>query len=70
MLMEIPPDRIDRATLVAIAEEFVTREGTDYGDRVYGLDEKVAHVLTQIDGGEVLILFDPATQTLTLSVTP
>ncbi|MEE4298006.1 MAG: YheU family protein [Pseudomonadales bacterium] len=65
--MEIPHDRIDAATLRAIVEEFVTREGTDYGERVYALDEKVAHVLVQLERGEVRVLFDPATETVTLA---
>lgn len=65
--MEIPRDRIDPETLHAIVEEFVTREGTDYGDRVYSLEEKVAHVLAQLERGEVCVLFDPATETITLA---
>lgn len=65
--MEIPKDRLDAATLRAIVEEFVTREGTDYGDRLYSLDEKVAHVLAQLERGEVRVLFDPATETVTLA---
>lgn len=65
--MEIPRERIDAATLRAIVEEFVTREGTDYGERVYALEEKVAQVLAQIERDEVCVLFDPATETVTLA---
>lgn len=64
--MEIPRDRIDPATLRAIVEEFVTREGTDYGEPMFSLDEKVAHVLAQLERGEVRVSFDPATETVTL----
>ena len=65
--MEIPLERLAADTLRAIVEEFVTREGTDYGERVHTLDEKVADVLAQLERGEVRVLFDPATETVTLA---
>ena len=39
--MEIPPSKLPPATLNAIIEEFISREGTDYGTREYSLAEKV-----------------------------
>jgi len=64
--MEIPFERLDADTLRAVIEEFVTREGTDYGDRVFSLSEKVDHVMGQLKRGEAMILWDPATESLTL----
>ena len=64
--MEIPHERLDVDTLRAVVEEFVTREGTDYGDRAYSLPEKVSDVMAQLKRGEAVILWDPATETLTL----
>ncbi len=44
--------------LRGLVEEFVSRDGTDYGHRESTLDEKVAAVLRQLDTGEVCIVFD------------
>lgn len=64
--MEIPFERLDADTLRAVIEEFVTREGTDYGGRVYSLSEKVDHVMGQLKRREAVILWDPASESLTL----
>ena len=52
--------------LRALVEEFVTRDGTDYGAREKSLDEKVADVTRQLERGEVRIVFDPETESATL----
>lgn len=64
--MDIPPESLPPETLRAIIEEFVTREGTDYGHALYSLDDKVARVEAQLARGEARIQFDPATGTVTL----
>lgn len=61
--VEIPKDRLDPETLRALLEEFVSREGTDYGMQEYSLEQKIAHVTRQIERGEALIVFDPESQT-------
>jgi uncharacterized protein YheU (UPF0270 family) len=64
--MIIPPSEINSYTLQSLIEEFVTRDGTDYGDSEVTLDERVARVMLQLERGEVLIWFDPDTETCTL----
>lgn len=64
--MEIPASELPSTTLDAIIEEYVTREGTDYGDRVYSLEQKVEQVRRQIDRGEVKIWFDPDSESCQL----
>jgi hypothetical protein len=49
-----------------VIEEFVTREGTDYGHVEVSLDDKVAAVRRQIDRGEVVLLFDPKAERVNL----
>ena len=49
-------------------ESFVLREGTDYGEREYSLEQKVAQVRAQIEHGQARILFDPHTSTVTVEV--
>lgn len=50
----------------AIVEAFVLREGTDYGAKEFSLEQKVAHVMRQLDRGEAQIIFDPTSQTVDL----
>jgi hypothetical protein len=64
--VDIPPESLPPETLRAIIEEFVTREGTDYGHALYSLDEKVARVEAQLARGDARIQFDPDTETVTL----
>jgi uncharacterized protein YheU (UPF0270 family) len=64
--IDIPHDALKPETLEALVEEFITREGTDYGPREYTLDEKRKAVLRQIAAGEVRIVFDVESETTTL----
>jgi uncharacterized protein YheU (UPF0270 family) len=62
-MMEIPWQRLPQETLTAILEEYVTREGTEYGLQDYSLAEKVAQIRLQLARGEAIIDFDPDTET-------
>ena len=57
--MRIPYQDLSPEALNAIIEEFVLREGTDYGPREYSLAAKVAQVRAQLERGEAHIDFDP-----------
>ena len=65
-MIEIPIDRLSGEILNAIIEEFILREGTDYGAQEAGMDNKVAQVHRQLARGDVLITFDPSTENCTL----
>jgi uncharacterized protein YheU (UPF0270 family) len=65
-VIEIPVDRLSAEILTAIIEEFILREGTDYGAQEAGMDNKIAQVRRQLARGDVLITFDPATENCTL----
>lgn len=66
--MLIPPTSLPPATLRGIIEDFITREGTHYGQSDEAtLDEKVAVVMRQLDRGDVAISFDPETETVSLT---
>jgi len=64
--LEIPPEQLSTEVLQAIIEEFITREGTDYGLQDYSLEQKVQQVKQHIDSGEVVIVFDTVTESCTL----
>ena len=61
--MRIPYTALEPDTLIRLIEEFVTREGTDYGHTDHALDTKVAQVKRQLERGEALIVFDAASAT-------
>ena len=56
--MEIPFERLAPEILRSIIEEFVLREGTDYGDENFSLEAKVEQVLAQLARGEAIVVFD------------
>ena len=58
-MIVIPVDQLNDDTLVALIEEFVTRDGTDYGEQEIALARKVEQVKAQLARGEVLIVYDP-----------
>lgn len=60
--IEIPFHLLSEEALQGLIEEFVSREGTDYGQSEYTLDRKAASVRRQLETGRALIVFDPATE--------
>ncbi len=64
--MIVPANFLSPAALSGLIEEFVTRDGTDYGATETSMEERVAQVRQQIETGEALILFDSATETTTI----
>ena len=56
--IEIPIDELDEQQLRALAEAFVTREGTDYGAYETELSAKVDQVIAQIRRGRARIWWD------------
>ncbi|MBW2735452.1 MAG: YheU family protein [Deltaproteobacteria bacterium] len=64
--VQIPLEALSPEALDNLIEEFVTRDGTDYGATERSLDDKKRAVVRQLHRGEVLIVFDPETQTSNL----
>ncbi|MDG1772096.1 MAG: YheU family protein [Oceanicoccus sp.] len=64
--IEIPPGQLSEEVLRAVIEEFITREGTDYGLQDYSLEQKVLQVKRQLDSGRVVIAYDPVSESCTL----
>lgn len=60
----VPHTALAAELLRAVIESFVLREGTDYGEREFSLDEKVARVVRQLERGDAQILFDPETESV------
>jgi uncharacterized protein len=64
--MQIPYERLSQEVLRGIVEEYITREGTDYGLRAYTLEEKVEQVYRALKSGDAKIVFDPETETCSI----
>jgi uncharacterized protein YheU (UPF0270 family) len=58
----IPAEALSPDTLNALIEEFVTRDGTDYGDHETDLATKVSQVKALLARKEVVIIFNEATE--------
>ena len=67
--VDIPHTELSADTLRGVIEAFVLREGTEYGSRDFSLDEKVAHVMRQLEKREARIVFDPGSETVDIVVT-
>lgn len=65
-MIEIPPNKLADEILVSIIEEFINREGTDYGKQEVKLDVQIKKARSKIMRGDVLIMFDPKTESCNL----
>ena len=63
----VPYTELAADLLHAVVESFVLREGTDYGEKEFSLEDKVAHVIGQLRRGEARIIFDPDTESVSIT---
>lgn len=62
----VPPEQLSDDALQGVIEEFITREGTDYGEFEFSLADKVKQVRAQLRTKIVQIVFDVRSETCTL----
>ena len=60
----VPHVELSAEVLRGVVESFVLREGTEYGEREFSLEQKVAQVIRQLAVGEAQIVFDPTSNTV------
>jgi hypothetical protein len=65
--VELSVEDLSPEALRGIVEEFVTRDGTDYGAVERGVEEKIAQVIAQLRSGEARLVFDPETETANIA---
>jgi len=63
-IINVPISDISAEALTGLLEEYVSRDGTDYGEVEVTIDEKTKVLRRQLEEGELSILFDPETQEL------
>lgn len=66
--MKIRWQSLSESALTGLIQEFVTREGTEYGVHEVPVDTKVEQVLEQLRSGKVEIVFDEETQTTSILI--
>ncbi len=64
--MIIPHDQLSPEALQGLIEDFVTRDGTDYGLEEVSLERKAEQVRRQLGRGLVVIIFDTQSESVTL----
>ncbi len=65
-MIEIPWQSISQEALTGLIEAFIGREGTDYGDQEFSLEEKYSQVLDKIKSGDAVIVYDELTESTTI----
>lgn len=64
--VKIPWQSLSSDTLTAVIEEFVTRDGTDYGAIETDLATRVAQVKAGLISGKVSLAYDELSDTCTI----
>jgi uncharacterized protein YheU (UPF0270 family) len=56
--IEVPTSQLAEQTLLALLEEFASRDGTDYGFKELTLDEKVGRLRGQLEASRIMLVYD------------
>lgn len=64
--MIIPYEQLSSDALQGLIEEFITREGTDYGAEEVPLSTKVEQIKQLLKRREIVVVFDSATETVSI----
>jgi uncharacterized protein YheU (UPF0270 family) len=65
----VPHTALAAGVLRGVVESFVLREGTEYGEKDFSLEQKVAQIMRQLEVGEAYIIFDPTSESVDLVTT-
>ena len=68
--MKIKWQALSESALTGLIEEFVSREGTEYGMQEVPIGNKVRQVMAQLRSGKVEIIYDEQTRTTSISTVP
>lgn len=64
--MIIPIEQLPAETLTAIIENFVLREGTEYGSEDVALTDKIAQVRKQLHQGRAILVYSELHETVNI----
>jgi uncharacterized protein YheU (UPF0270 family) len=58
---------LSEEALQGVLEEFISREGTDYGIQEWSLEDKVHAVQRQLEAGTAVLVYDEDSETCSVS---
>ena len=61
-MIKIPIESLDRSIIFSIIEEFVLREGTDYGAYEVNFQSKIDEIYSKLESDEYSISYDESTE--------
>jgi uncharacterized protein len=64
--VDVPFTALSQAALLGVVDDYVLREGTEYGSADVSLERKREQVMKQLRSGEAVIVFDEVTETCTI----
>jgi len=59
----IPVDRLSPEALKGVIEEFISREGTDYGEKEVSQETSFKQVKHRLEKGSAVLVFDDESET-------
>lgn len=62
----IPFEQLSSDALEGLVQEFILREGTDYGVQEVSLEAKQAQIVGQLKSGRIVVVFDPNEETCSI----
>ena len=63
MIHRIPVNKLSHKALRGVIEEFITRDGTDYGETDVPMETKFKHVKYKLESGLAVLIYDDETET-------
>lgn len=65
-IINIPPAALSDAALLGVIDDYITREGTDYGHQAIDLAQKRGAIRRALDTGRAVITYDARSRTTTI----
>jgi uncharacterized protein YheU (UPF0270 family) len=66
---KIPVNKLSLEALQGVIEEFISRNGTDYGEVEASADTKFRQVKQKLETGSAVLIFDDETETTNIFLT-
>jgi uncharacterized protein len=64
--VEVPLEALSPEALQGIIDEFISREGTDYGAVELSHEAKIRRIRNQLENEDLKIIYDPQTESVTI----
>ena len=69
-IVNIPAAALSEVALLGVIDDYINREGTDYGPEPIGLAQKRLAIKRELDSGRAMITYDTQSQTTTIVPVP